>query len=461
VLYYSEAVTKVLESPRSASSDNIAAARGEVEKLTADGGTDINSALASAAQMFMMPNKGDTAGRPHYAIFLTDGQPTVGEVSVDKIISNAKDSFPDNVKLFVFGVGNDVNTTLLDSLSYAHHGSASYVSEQEDIEVKVSQFYAKMSSPALTNLSISIDGLEERDMMPRELPDLFHNTELFITGRYGGHPADAVKLSVSGKGEGGVDKTLSATISSNVSSGNNQVPRLWAARKVSWLLDQLRLRGDNQELLSEVDRLATRFGIITPYTSYLITEPGMYFDIASRLGDLEGTVAEAREDEAGAAAVGRSKQSQVNQDAVNAAAPQSAGQAAGGAGGNADYQPPVAYDAAEVEAKDKLRRKGNADPFQAVNYVNEQTFVRQDLPDMRIQWVDARIDTAQNARRVKLTTYSDAYFKLIGDHPELADYLSQGESVVLWLSDSLVLETTVEEVSTPQSDIDDIEKALQ
>ncbi len=131
--------------------------RGE-EKLTADGGTTSNTALGQRlGDVFMGIDEKGSNSRPSYAIFMTDGQPTVGETGIDKIISNARTASRRREALCLC-VGNDVNTTLLDSLSYAHHGSASYVSEDEDIEVKVSSFYAKMSSPALTNLALDLDG---------------------------------------------------------------------------------------------------------------------------------------------------------------------------------------------------------------------------------------------------------------------------------------------------------------
>lgn len=460
LIYYSDNVTEHFPQLVEASSGNIGNAQGAASALTADGGTDINTALGSASAMFMSgPENSDH--RPDYAIFLTDGLPTVGETDVTRIIKNAKDGFGPDVKLFVFGVGYDVNTTLLDSLALDHHGTATYVTESENLETKVSEFYSKMASPALTNITIDLGGFDEYDVMPRELPDLFHNTELFITGRYRGNAPDSVSVNVGGQGAGGKAASFSAKVSSSESHANNQIPRLWAARKVSYLIDQVRLKGENSELLKEIDRLALRFGIVTPYTSYLITEPQQVWRAEERLGALNDLMAEAKDDESGQQAVGRSKQGQANQTASNAAAPQSAGAAAGG--GYADGFEKE-YRAAPVDQGeyDKQRRQGSADPGAVVNYIHEQTFLRSELPDGRVQWVDARnADTkAQNARRVKLQTYSAEYFELLDAHPELAAYLSQGENVVLQLSDDLVLETTSEETAASGDDLKALESAL-
>ncbi|MDA1195494.1 MAG: hypothetical protein O2894_09965, partial [Planctomycetota bacterium] len=54
--------------------------------------------------------------------------------------------------------------------------------------------------------------------------------------------------------------------------GPEYLLRLWAHRKVAYLLDELRLRGTNKELVDEVVRLATKHSIVTPYTSGLVVE---------------------------------------------------------------------------------------------------------------------------------------------------------------------------------------------
>jgi Ca-activated chloride channel family protein len=443
LVYYSDAVSTLFsDGLRSASRANRDEAQRLVDSLTADGGTDINSALSEGARM-LRPD-----GRPTYVIFMTDGLPTVGEVDVNRIIENAKAGMAGEVKLFVFGVGYDVNTTLLDSISYNHHGSASYVGPGQDIEVEVSRFYAKMASPALVDIDIEIAGMQIHDLMPRELPDLFHNNEVFVTGRYKGTAPSKATVNVRGRGETG-ERTLSAAVDVSGGSRHNQVPRLWANRKVSFLLDQVRLKGDNPELLTEIDRLATRYGIVTPYTSYLITEPGMYFAPEARRQALDDEMQLAREEESGERAVGRSKVNQSNQAADVASAPQVAGAAGGGMDSPAFLPPP------SPRSEDY---QGSADPNSTVNYVNNQTFVQQS-EDSRTRWVDARFKDSM--RRVQVTAFSDEYFELLNEFPELADYLAQGQEVTVQIGDELVLETVVDEVSNTASELEEVRSALR
>jgi Ca-activated chloride channel family protein len=403
--------------------------------------------------------------RPSYAIFLTDGLPTVGNTNVTQIISAAKTNFDPKVKLFVFGVGYDVNTTLLDSLSYDHHGTATYVAPGENLESKVSEFYSRIASPALTYVKLELDGLDEYELMPREIPDLFHNHEVFICGRYKGHAPGSVTVKVTGTGDD-AQRTYTANVTPVAGADSASSARLWATRKVSWLIDQVRLKGDNKELVDEIERLATRFGIVTPYTSYLITEPGMA--VADRRRELVENIAAARDDESGQAAVGRSAYNQANQSAAKSAAPQAAGQTAGGA-----PPPPAAeaepfLDRAYVkyspgwfgyyldEDGKKLSGAGSADSGSTVNYVGSQTFKRDDSRQDRVRWVDMRFEKQGT---VKVQTYSDAYFKLLADYDWLSDYLAQGESVVLVVGD-IALETTPDEVKTSAADLGKLREAL-
>ena len=52
----------------------------------------------------------------------------------------------------------------------------------------------------------------------------------------------------------------------------NFVERLWAVRRVGFLLDEIQLHGKNKEVIDEIVRLSRDYGIMTPYTSFLADE---------------------------------------------------------------------------------------------------------------------------------------------------------------------------------------------
>ena len=54
--------------------------------------------------------------------------------------------------------------------------------------------------------------------------------------------------------------------------GEAFIARLWATRRIGDLLNTIRLHGENKELVDSIVSLSVRYGIITPYTSFLIEE---------------------------------------------------------------------------------------------------------------------------------------------------------------------------------------------
>ncbi len=240
-----------------------------ISALNATGGTDINQALQQAAEI-------SDAERPAYLIFLTDGLPTVGETDSAKILTNFSRSRTDTLRLFPFGVGYDVDTFLLDSLSIENHGRSAYILPGAPLDQTVSDFYATISAPVLTDVSIDFGALEVYDVYPQPLPDLFAGAPVILVGRY--RQAGAFTVTVSGslngqpqqftypqQGFSGDDTQSDAAASS--------LNRLWATRKIGVLLNQMRLSTPNEELIAEITRLSLLYGILTPYTSYLVEEP--------------------------------------------------------------------------------------------------------------------------------------------------------------------------------------------
>ena len=253
---------KMIESSTAA----IAEAASWVDRLSATGGTNINDALADALERL------GAADRIGMIVFMTDGLPTVGETDVDKILEGARKKNGRKARFFCFGVGYDVNTRLLDTLAQDHRGSRDYVTPSQNIELVMSSFFDKISHPVLSDVSVSIDGRDESEVYPKQLPDIFKGTQLSLFGRYAKGGVHAIRL----KGKlGGKEREFVYEGRFAESKGDRDfISVLWAKRKVGYLMDQIRINGANQELRQEVVRLGKKFGIATPYTSFLVTEDG-------------------------------------------------------------------------------------------------------------------------------------------------------------------------------------------
>jgi Ca-activated chloride channel family protein len=194
-----------------------------------------------------------------------------------------------NTRIFTFGVGDDVNASMLDRLADQSRALSTYVRESEDITHKVGSLYAKISNPVLTNLKLAVgEGVKLSEVYPPQLPDLFHGTQLVVLGRYSGKGHVAIKLT-GNVGKDAKEFVYEVAFPEKTGEDKAFVEDLWARRKVGYLLDQIRVNGEKKELVDEVVILAKRYGITTPYTSYLVV-PDVPVPVAARPAPAPGTL---------------------------------------------------------------------------------------------------------------------------------------------------------------------------
>jgi Ca-activated chloride channel homolog len=275
LIAFSTGVNPYSDKLEEASGDQIEKATNWVDKLRAGGGTAISAALDAALDL-----RGKDTNRSFTVTFFTDGQPTVGETNPQKIVKAVGDKNTANTRIFTFGVGDDVNAAMLDQLAEATRAVTTYVRPAEDIEAKAAALYAKISHPVMTDVKLSSGTVTLSELYAPQLPDLFHGSQLVVFGRYSGSGHAVVKLS--GK-LGGEDKEFVYEVDfpAKTDAGREFVEALWARRKVGFLLDQIRVNGEQKELVEETTKLAKKYGIATPYTSYLVV-PDAVMPVANK-----------------------------------------------------------------------------------------------------------------------------------------------------------------------------------
>jgi Ca-activated chloride channel family protein len=271
MIHFATSINNYEDKLQDVTTDSLEKAKRWVDNVDATGGTAIDGAMARALDM----NPKDST-RPFTVVFFTDGRPTIGETNPDKILQNVAKKHEGNTRIFTFGVGDDVNASMLDQMADQSRAISTYVREAEDIETKVSGLYSKISNPVLANLKIAVEGGDVRlsEIYPQSLPDLFHGGQLVVFGRYTGQGDVAVKLT-GNVGKDAKEFVYEAKFAEKTGEDKGFVEDLWARRKVGFLLDQIRLNGDKKELVDEVVTLAKRYGITTPYTSYLVVPDGV------------------------------------------------------------------------------------------------------------------------------------------------------------------------------------------
>jgi Ca-activated chloride channel family protein len=262
IVAFNNEVKTFRERPVPATDSNVALGLDFVAGLEAHQQTDIHSALLAALDAKPRP------GRPHIVVFITDGKPTVGETDRREIASAVRKANGDRSRLFVFGLGDDVDTHLLDLLAEENHGTSQYLKPRAEIERELSALYRRIRNPVMTDPKITIAGGDTDDIYPERLGDLFAGEELTLVGRY--DRGEYMKVVLRGRMEGETGqhafetkKYTFETVLPGTDTDNEFLRSLWAGRKIAHLLDEIRLDGETQKRREEVIALSEEYGIIT------------------------------------------------------------------------------------------------------------------------------------------------------------------------------------------------------
>ena len=266
-----------------------------------------------------------------------------------------------------------------------------------------------------------------RAKTPKVLPDVFRGDQLVVLGRLKKKKNDG-KITVAGTYRG-EEKVFTYPV--KLTGKNNQhrfIPRLWAVRRVGWLLEQVRLNGESGELKDEITKLAREYAIVTPYTSWLILE-----DEARRavpmtnraLRDIETTTAARRSVAGKADAFARSKS---GDDALAAAASESDLKKARNVAAQSKAMTRSYYKAkpgATVKEEITQSRSINGKTF----YCNSG------------QWIDSiaqALPADATVRQIKFG--SDNYFTFLKKNPQACQWFSAGQNMRLALNEKEIIE---------------------
>jgi Ca-activated chloride channel family protein len=436
IIRFSTEVEPLFDKLVGANQANREKANNFVKDLKAMGSTAIDDALKKALSI-----QSSRDNRPFVIVFLTDGEPTIGTTDPGEILAHVKKENEGNTRIFCFGIGTDVNTHLLDGIAEQTRAFAQYVLPEEDLEVKVSSFFSKIKDPVLTNPELKISGdVRASKMYPTPLPDLFRGEQLIAVGRYSGHGSAAVTIEGKVNGE---TKNFSEDVKfPEESSENSFIPKLWATRRVGYLLDEIRLHGENAELRDEVTDLARKYGIVTPYTAYLIVEDEskrnvpmamQSFRLLSRDREAESYAKQNWEsfknETGGEKALAGARYGGSLKMADNSASTLQAATAANRALGISGPVPAITAAAPAPESNVRLAQYSNEGQGQFV--AGRNAFLNNN------QWVDSLVQKNANAKHVRIHFNSPEYFALAANEPKALPWLALGQNVQFVLNGAI------------------------
>ncbi len=351
----------------------------KVEEIDAAGGTNIYEALDEALSL------NTREGTQAYVIFLTDGMPTVGIQDEKKIEELVKEKIGSK-RLFVFGIGDDVNLEFLTRLFRYGRGQGEFILGK-DIETAISAFYSKIEDPMLTNITLTYPETFY-DIYPKIPQDLFWGESITVFGRYEEDPPDSVTIVLRGKRANG-ENTYTYHFSMRPDEENNFIPELWARRKIGYLLEEIRLNGEKKELVDEIVRLSKKYGIVTPYTSYFI----------------------GPEDK-------RDNTLLLPSSEKYAMAPM-------------PLKRKVVQYEQTLQSADTLSEEGEENT--STRFVGDRVFVRKDD-----YWVEEGYTEKTQVKTIKM--FSDEYFKLLSEDDSLKDILSLGKVIFKYKGEWIKIE---------------------
>lgn len=433
IIDYSDTIERFSQHPVIKTNDTAGKARAYIKRLKSSGGTNIHDALVEAL------SQEPTPGALPLVLFLTDGLPTVGEQREAVIRSSVASANKHKRRIFTFGVGYDVNAPLLTSIANVTRATTTFVLPDEKVEAKVSQVFRRLSGPvladpqlALLDQSGAVTTRAVRELMPQELNDVFEGDQVVLLGQYQGD--DPLVFRLTGNYYG-TPRTFDFKFDlKNATTRNAFVPRLWASRKIARLVEQISEAGADanpasptgplvirnssvaslsarppsltdprlKELVNEIVRLSTEYGILTEYTAFLATE-GTDFARRDQLNEqaLQGLVNNAQNTRTGVGGV---------RQALNNTSQKSQAQ---------------------------LNRSNNflVNNMQRVEYTNVQQITDLTFFRRKDSWVDARaLDRAEKVKPSKVLEFGSPEFLKLVDR-----LVAEGRQGVLALSGDLLL----------------------
>lgn len=272
LIVYNEAVEMFAAQPVVKNATTTQQARDYISALRVSGGTNIHDSVVEALRQKPLE------GMLPLVLFLTDGLPTIGQTSEKAIREAVAKGNPHQRRVFTFGVGVDVNTPLLSRIARETRASAEFVLPKEDVEVKVGRVFERLRGPLLTHpiVQVADDPNRVSDLIPSPLPDVFEGEQILLSGTYRGDAP--LHFQLHGDAADGRRKFDFTFNLDKASTANAFVARLWASSKIAVLSEAIRdlgadgASGGTTELVNEIVRLSTQFGILTEYTAFLAEE---------------------------------------------------------------------------------------------------------------------------------------------------------------------------------------------
>lgn len=254
VVIFNHGNASLFPQAQAATPQVLARAKGWVDGLSADGGTELLGGLRRA-----LATRGTETEALRQIVFITDGA-----ISEHEALFRAMDAELGSDRLFTVGIGHAPNTHLLSEMAHFGRGTSTYIAAPEEVEARMGALFRQLEQPALTDLALSLpDGA---DVLPRKLPDLYAGEPLTVFMKLDALPAS---LTVEGL-RGGTPWRRTLSLAEPTEQAG--IGKAWAREKLRhW--QRVEARGADRELVREASlTLALEHDLVSRFTSLVAVD---------------------------------------------------------------------------------------------------------------------------------------------------------------------------------------------
>jgi Ca-activated chloride channel family protein len=260
IVQFASAASQMSPQPLPATPGNIERGLGYLDNLRSEGGTMM---IEGIRQSLDFPHD---ENRLRFVTFLTDGY--IGNEI--EILTTLKRSLGPS-RVFSFGVGSSTNRYLLDSMAKLGNGAAAYLGLNDDGDKLMSDYFQRISHPALTDLRVDFSAAQVTDVYPRTLPDLFVGRPIVITGRYAGETPKGIRIV--GRAGGEEQSFAVAPADESAMVEHKGIASVWARMKIADIADQSIYDSSMAESAPrQIKQVALEYGLMSAFTSFVAVD---------------------------------------------------------------------------------------------------------------------------------------------------------------------------------------------
>lgn len=264
VVRFASRAEVMAERPVAASPENVRRAMQYLDGTGAGGGTMMLEGLRTA-----LSGPADES-RQRYVVFLTDGY-----IGNEAEILGALQRTLGDARVFSMAVGSSPNRYLLEHIAKLGRGAVAYLGVKDNAEEVMAAYFAAVSHPVLSELTLDFASAEAAEVYPRPLPDLFVGRPVTVVGRFSGEPPTVVKVRGTVRGEEqAVDVPVTGGGGDGAAEGaaDSALPAVWARMKIADLGDRLAVEPGSADVVAQVRRVALEHGLMSAYTAFVAVD---------------------------------------------------------------------------------------------------------------------------------------------------------------------------------------------